>query len=195
MSENSLKPPAFDPAGAAAAAARFSAAAAADVDIAYTHVDSPLGPLLLAATHAGLVRISFFDDDAVLDELARRVSPRILEAPARLDRARRELDEYFAGTRMRFDLPLDWVLASDFSRRILTATAAIEFGQTGTYGGVAAAAGNPKAARAAGRALNTNPIPVVVPCHRIVGANGALVGYAGGLERKLTLLELEGRRP
>jgi len=192
MTDNSLTPPPFDPAGAAAAAARFTAAAADAVDIAYTTTDSPIGPLLLAATPSGLVRISFSTDEDVLENLAKRLSPRILQAPKRLDATRRELDEYFAGTRTRFDLPLDWALVSEFSRRILGATAKVPFGHTATYGQMAAAAGNPKASRAAGRALNTNPIPIVVPCHRIVGSTGALVGYAGGLDRKITLLTLEG---
>jgi methylated-DNA-[protein]-cysteine S-methyltransferase len=175
------------------AAARFVAAAAPDVDVTYVVEDSPLGPLLLAATPRGLVRIAYGDPDAVLDQLARKLSPRILEAPARLDDVRRELDEYFAHGRTRFDVALDWALVSDFGRRVLGATARVPFGETATYGQMAAAAGNPKAARAAGRALNTNPIPIIVPCHRIVGASGALVGYAGGLDRKISLLELEGR--
>jgi methylated-DNA-[protein]-cysteine S-methyltransferase len=175
------------------AAARFTAAAADEVDIAYTTTDSPLGPLLLAATKHGLVRIAYGDADAVLDQLARKLTPRILEVPKRLDVARRELDEYFSHDRTRFDVALDWALVSDFGRRVLGATARVPFGATATYGQMAAAAGNPKAARAAGRALNSNPIPIVVPCHRIVGASGALVGYAGGLDRKVSLLELEGR--
>jgi methylated-DNA-[protein]-cysteine S-methyltransferase len=173
------------------AAARFVATAAPDVDVTYTTTDSPLGPLLLAATPQGLVRIAYGDADEVLDALARKLSPRILEAPQRLDVVRRELDEYFARKRTRFDVQLDWALVSEFGRRVLGATAAVPFGETSTYGQVAGAAGNPKAARAAGRALNTNPIPIIVPCHRIVGASGALVGYAGGLERKVSLLDLE----
>jgi methylated-DNA-[protein]-cysteine S-methyltransferase len=128
----------------------------------------------------------------VLDWVAAKLSPRMLEAPARLDDVRRELDEYFEGRRRDFDLPIDWALVSTFGRRILKATAAIPFGKVSTYGAVAAKAGNPKASRAAGRALNTNPIPIVVPCHRVVGAGGRLVGYAGGLDRKVTLLEIEG---
>jgi methylated-DNA-[protein]-cysteine S-methyltransferase len=179
----------------AAAAARFVASVADEVDVTYATTDSPLGPLLLAATPRGLVTISYDDPDAALDRLARKLSPRILAAPARLDEARRELDEYFARKRTRFDVPLDWTLVSDFSRRILGATAEVPFGETATYGAVAAAAGNPKAARAAGRALNGNPIPIVVPCHRIIGATGALVGYGGGIERKISLLELEGHPP
>jgi methylated-DNA-[protein]-cysteine S-methyltransferase len=176
------------------AAARFIAAAADEVDIAYAMTDSPVGPLMLATSQQGLVRIAYDDTDQVLDQLAKRVSPRILEVPARLDVVRRELDEYFDHKRTRFDVALDWALVSDFGRRILGATARVPFGETATYGQMAAAAGNPKAARAAGRALNSNPIPIIVPCHRILGASGALVGYAGGLDRKISLLELEGRR-
>jgi methylated-DNA-[protein]-cysteine S-methyltransferase len=116
----------------------------------------------------------------------------MLEAPARLDDVRRELDEYFEGRRRDFDLRIDWALASAFGRRILKATAAIPFGQVSTYGKVAAQAGNPKASRAAGRALGANPIPIVVPCHRVVGTNGKLTGYTGGLHRKVALLEIEG---
>lgn len=193
MSADRLTPPPVDARAAAAAAARFALRAADEADVAYAHADSPVGRLLLAATATGLVTVAFpGDDDAVLDRLAHRLSPRVLEAPARLDAARRELDEYFAGRRTTFDLPLDWSLTSDFARRILTATAAVPYGRTATYGAVAAAAGNPKASRAAGRALNGNPIPIVVPCHRIVGSTGALVGYGGGIERKVALLELEG---
>jgi methylated-DNA-[protein]-cysteine S-methyltransferase len=194
MTTDRLAPPAFDPADAAAAAARFAAAAPADVS--YALVDSPVGTLVAAATPRGLATLSYEDHhggvDAVLDALAKRLSPRILEAPAKLDPVRRELDEYFAGSRTAFDLPLDWALAGDFARRILQATAAIPFGQVRTYGEVAARAGNPKAARAAGRALGSNPIPIVVPCHRVVGAGGRLVGYTGGLHRKEALLRVEG---
>ena len=194
MTTDRLAPPTFDPADAAAAAARFAAAAPADVS--YALVDSPVGALVAAATPRGLATLSYEDHhggvDAVLDALAQRLSPRILEAPAKLDPVRRELDEYFAGARTAFDLPLDWALAGDFARRILQATAAIPFGEVRTYGEVAARAGNPKAARAAGRALGSNPIPIVVPCHRVVGAGGRLVGYTGGLHRKEALLRVEG---
>ena len=194
MTTDRLAPPVFDPADAAAAAARFAAAAPADVS--YAIVDSPVGALVAAATPRGLATLAYEDHhggvDAVLDALARRLSPRILEAPAKLDPVRRELDEYFAGARTAFDLPLDWALAGDFARRVLQATAAIPFGQVRTYGEVAARAGNPKAARAAGRALGSNPIPIVVPCHRVVGAGGRLVGYTGGLHRKEALLRVEG---
>jgi methylated-DNA-[protein]-cysteine S-methyltransferase len=194
MTEDRLAPPKFDPADAAAAAARFATSAPADVH--YALVDSPVGALVAATTPRGLVTLSYADrfggPDGVLDWVAARLSPRMLEAPARLDDVRRELDEYFAGSRREFDLPIDWALASPWGRRILKATAAIPFGEVSTYGAVAAKAGNPKASRAAGRALNTNPIPIVVPCHRVIGASGKLIGYAGGLDRKVALLEIEG---
>jgi methylated-DNA-[protein]-cysteine S-methyltransferase len=194
MTEDRLAPPTFDPADAAAAAARFAATAPADVH--YALVDSPIGTLVAAATVRGLATLSYEDQhggaDAVLDLLAAKLSPRMLEAPARLDEVRRELDEYFAGQRDHFDLPIDWTLASPFSRRVLKATAAIPFGKVSTYGAMAARAGNPKASRAAGRALGANPIPIVVPCHRVVGASGQLTGYTGGLHRKVALLEIEG---
>jgi methylated-DNA-[protein]-cysteine S-methyltransferase len=194
MTEDRLAPPTFDPADAAAAAARFAATAPADVH--YALVDSPIGTLVAAATVRGLATLSYEDQhggaDAVLDLLAAKLSPRMLEAPARLDEVRRELDEYFAGQRDHFDLPIDWTLASPFSRRVLKATAAIPFGKVSTYGAMAAQAGNPKASRAAGRALGANPIPIVVPCHRVVGASGQLTGYTGGLHRKDALLEIEG---
>jgi methylated-DNA-[protein]-cysteine S-methyltransferase len=189
-----LHPPSFDPADAAAAADRF--AATATPDVAYAVVGSPAGDLVVAATGRGLVHVAYEDFrgglDEVLDNLARRLSPRILEAPARLDEVRRELDEYFAGRRERFDVPIDWALYSDFGRRVLQATAAIPFGRTATYGEVAARAGNPKASRAAGRALGANPIPIVVPCHRVIGTSGKLTGYTGGMHRKELLLRLEG---
>ena len=165
------------------------------VDVAYTWTDSPIGPLLLAATPEGLVRVGFGtteDGDAVLDDLAVRVSPRVLEAPRRLDEVRRELDEYFAGQRRDFDLPLDWRLTSGFRRRVLEAVAAIPYGSVRTYRDVAAEAGNLKASRAAGSACGSNPIPVVVPCHRVLRTGGGLGGYGGGLDKKELLLTLEG---
>ena len=165
------------------------------LDVAYASVDSPLGPLVVAATPRGLVRISYTDfrgDDEVLEELARRVSPRVLEAPARLDPVRRELDEYFEGRRERFDVPIDWSHLAGFTREVLRATANIGFGEVSTYAGVAAEAGSPRAVRAAGNALGSNPMPVVVPCHRILRSGGALGGYTGGIERKQFLLRLEG---
>jgi methylated-DNA-[protein]-cysteine S-methyltransferase len=189
-----LRPPQIDPADAAAAAARF--ATLAEPDVAYAVVDSPIGDLVVAATPQGLVRLAYEDFngglDVVLDSLATKLSPRILEAPARLDAVRRELDEYFAGQRQSFDLPVDWTLYSDFGRRVLKATAGIPFGHTATYGQMAAEAGNAKASRAAGRALGANPIPIVVPCHRVIGTSGKLTGYTGGMYRKEALLRLEG---
>jgi len=194
MTEDRLAPPTFDPADAAAAASRFAATAPADVH--YALVDSPIGTLVAAATPHGLATLSYADQfdgaDGVLDWVAAKLSPRMLEAPARLDDVRRELDEYFEGRRHDFDLPIDWSLASEFGRRILKATAAIPFGQVSTYGKVAAQAGNPKASRAAGRALGANPIPIVVPCHRVIGSSGQLTGYTGGLHRKVALLQIEG---
>jgi methylated-DNA-[protein]-cysteine S-methyltransferase len=164
------------------------------VDVAYAETDSPVGRLLVAATPRGLVRVSFprESQDEVLGELAERLSPRVLEAPARLDEVRRELDQYFAGSRHEFDLPLDWSLtSSEFRRRVLERTARIPYGETASYREVAAAAGNDRAVRAAGTALGANPIPIVVPCHRVLRTGGALGGYGGGLERKRFLLELE----
>ncbi len=171
------------------------AAAEGLLDVAYSTVDSPLGPLMVAATPRGLVRVSysqFRDDDAVLADLARRVSPRVLEAPARLDGARRELDEYFEGRRTEFDLPIDWVLTRGFTTEVLRATAAVGFGHTTTYAEVAGAAGSRRAVRAAGNSLGSNPMPIVVPCHRVLRTGGALGGYTGGVERKEFLLRLEG---
>jgi methylated-DNA-[protein]-cysteine S-methyltransferase len=179
------------------AAARFVRRAVDEglVDVAYARVDSPLGPLLAAATERGLVNLSYLgfrDEGDVLERLAADVSPRVLEAPARLDFARRELDEYFAGSRRTFDLAVDWSPMADFQQRVLKATAAIPFGQHASYGQVAERAGNPRAYRAAGTALGRNPIPIVIPCHRVWAAGGKLGGYTGGLERKRALLELEG---
>jgi len=157
--------------------------------------DSPLGPLVLGATSEGLVRVGLpgEDEEAVLDELARRVSPRILRAPrGALALARRELDEYFAGRRRAFDVPLDWRLSAGFRRAVLRAAARIPYGCTASYGEVAAAAGSPRAFRAAGTALATNPLPIVVPCHRVLPAGGALGSYRGGAEAKARLLGLEG---
>jgi methylated-DNA-[protein]-cysteine S-methyltransferase len=171
------------------------AAAEGLLDVAYATVDSPLGRLMVASTPRGLVRVSysqFRDDDAVLADLARRVSPRVLEAPARLDGARRELDEYFEGRRTEFDLPIDWALTRGFTTEVLRATAAVGFGQTTTYAEVAGAAGSPRAVRAAGNSLGSNPMPIVVPCHRVLRTGGALGGYTGGVERKEFLLRLEG---
>jgi methylated-DNA-[protein]-cysteine S-methyltransferase len=186
--------PMFDPAAAAAAAARFAASAPADVR--YAELDSPVGTLVAAATRRGLVRLAYESEsgglDDVLEALARRVSPRILEARAELDPLRRELEEYFEGRRRAFDLPIDWSLTAGFGRRVLRATAAIPFGQTSSYAQVAARAGSPRASRAAGNALGSNPIPIVVPCHRVLHSGGGLGGYTGGVERKVRLLGIEG---
>jgi methylated-DNA-[protein]-cysteine S-methyltransferase len=171
------------------------AAAEGLLDVAYATVDSPLGPLVVAATPRGLVRVAytgFGDDEAVLEELARKLSPRVLEAPARLDAVRSELDEYFDGRRSDFDLPIDWALTRGFAGKVLQATAGIGFGHTSTYAEVASRAGSPRAVRAAGNALGSNPMPVVVPCHRVLRTGGALGGYTGGIERKEFLLRLEG---
>jgi methylated-DNA-[protein]-cysteine S-methyltransferase len=189
-----LTPPPFDPAALEATTARFTERA--EPDVSYAVVGSPVGDLVVAATPKGLVNIAYEDFrgglDPVLENLAARLSPRILEQPAKLDAVRRELDEYFAHRRTAFDLPIDWSLYSPFGRRVLQATAQIPFGRTATYGHVAAQAGNAKASRAAGRALGANAIPIVVPCHRVIGTSGKLTGYTGGLHRKEALLRLEG---
>ena len=174
---------------------RLAAAAQRDgiLDVAYRTIDSPVGPLLLAATQAGLVRIAYAseDHDAVLQALADRISPRVLNAPARLDRAARELDEYFAGQRRGFDLPLDWQLSAGFRRAVLSHLGEIGYGQTASYAAVATLAGNPKAVRAAATACATNPLPLVVPCHRVIYSDGRIGRYLGGPEAKRALLLLE----
>jgi methylated-DNA-[protein]-cysteine S-methyltransferase len=162
------------------------------LDVAYATADSPLGPLLVATTPRGLVRLAYGAPDEAIEDLADRVSPRILEAPERLDDVRRELDEYFGGKRAGFDLPIDWSLTRGFAGEVLRQTARIGYGETSTYAEVATRAGSPRAVRAAGNALGANPIPVVVPCHRVLRTGGALGGYTGGLERKQFLLRLEG---
>jgi methylated-DNA-[protein]-cysteine S-methyltransferase len=163
------------------------------LDIAYTTMDSPVGPLLLAATGRGLVRVAFDREghDRALDTLAARVSPRVLRAPARLDGVRRELDEYFAGRRTSFDLPLDFALTGGFREAVQRQLARIAYGRTVSYKDVAAVVGNPRAVRAVGTACATNPLPVVVPCHRVLRADGGLGGYVGGLDAKSALLALE----
>jgi methylated-DNA-[protein]-cysteine S-methyltransferase len=166
------------------------------LDVAYATVDSPIGPLFVASTAKGLVRLWFgAPPDSMLQQLALRISPRVVEAPAALDPVRRQLDEYFAGSRTRFDLPLDWTLSHGFGQRVLQATNRIPYGKVSTYGTVAEKAGNRAASRAAGRALGTNPIAVVVPCHRVIGSNGSLTGYGGGMAAKEYLLRLEGFLP
>jgi methylated-DNA-[protein]-cysteine S-methyltransferase len=173
-----------------------AAAAAGLLDIAYATIDSPVGKLLVAVTPRGLVRLAYLDggedEGSVLEQLAATVSPRVLEAPRKLDEPRRELDQYFAGRRRQFELPLDWQLSRGFGRRVLEATARIPYGTTATYKHVATEAGNARAYRAAGNALGSNPIPIIVPCHRILHSGGGLGGYTGGLERKRVLLGVEG---
>ncbi len=164
------------------------------LDVAYAIEDSPHGPLLLAATPKGLVKLGLpnQDDEGILEELASKVSPRVLESPARLDPARRELESYFAGELRDFDLPIDWQLTRGFRQKVLRATEKIPYGQTMSYTQIAKKAGNARAQRAAGSALGSNPIPIVVPCHRVLRTGGALGGYGGGLEMKKSLLRLEG---
>lgn len=184
-----------DPDDMAALHARLAAAADRDgvLDVAYRLLDSPVGALLVAATERGLLRVAFAveDHDAVLQELADRVSPRILRAPGRLDAVAEELDEYFAGARTRFEVPLDWRLSSGFRSTVLHHLPEISYGHTASYAAVAQLSGNPKAVRAVGSACATNPLPVVVPCHRVVRSDGAMGGYLGGVEAKRTLLTLE----
>jgi methylated-DNA-[protein]-cysteine S-methyltransferase len=175
--------------------ARFTEAAAAEqlLDVAYRLLDSPLGPVLVAATPAGLVRVAYAveDHDAVLTQLAATVSPRVLHAPGRLDLVATELDEYFNGKRQRFDLPLDLQLSKGFRRTILTHLQDIGYGRTASYTAVAAAAGNPKAVRAVGTACAMNPVPIVVPCHRVLRSDGSVGQYLGGTAAKRALLALE----
>jgi methylated-DNA-[protein]-cysteine S-methyltransferase len=189
-----------DVAGDAARASERAVSAARALgltDVSYAIEPSPLGDLLVAVTPRGLISLAYNANersDRVLEELARRISPRVVEAPAALDVVRRELDEYFDGKRTSFDIPIDWRLHDGFSRRVLRATARIPFGKVLTYGEVAAKAGSPRAYRAAGNALGSNRMPIVVPCHRVVASGGKLGGYTGGIERKEYLLGLEGVR-
>jgi methylated-DNA-[protein]-cysteine S-methyltransferase len=178
---------------------RLVARAARDglLDVAYARVDSPVGPLIAARTPRGLARLAFEQYngglEAIVEGLSQRLSPRILEAPAQLDEVRRQLDEYFTGRRDAFDLPVDLSLVTtDFGRAVLTGTASIPFGETRSYADVAGLAGNERAVRAAGSALGRNPVPIVVPCHRVLRTGGALGGYTGGVEKKELLLRLEG---
>ncbi len=164
-------------------------------DVGFATVDSPLGTLVVAGTRRGLVRVAFPEEglDHVLEELAGLISPRILEDPSALDAPRRQLDEYFGGRRRRFATRVDWALApAGFSRRVLEQTARIPYGSVSTYGDVAKRAGSPRAARAAGNALHDNPVPIVVPCHRVVPASGGIGKYGGDEWRKEFLLRLEG---
>jgi methylated-DNA-[protein]-cysteine S-methyltransferase len=173
-----------------------AAAAAGLLDVAYATLDSPMGELLLAATPRGLVRLAYLegaDENEILQHLAASVSPRVLHAPRELDRPRRELDEYFSGGRRDFDLPLDWRLTHGFGRRVLEAATRIPYGAVSTYKEIAGAAGSTRGHRAAGNALGRNPVPIVVPCHRVLQTGGGLGGYTGGLDRKRFLLGVEGR--
>jgi len=171
-----------------------AANAAGLLDVAYRTIDTPVGALLLAATPKGLVRVAYAsqDHDLVLEGLARDVSPRILRAPARLDGVAREIEEYFAGRRRTFDVPLDLQLSHGFRRTILSHLPEIGYGKTASYAAVAKAAGHPKAVRAAGSACASNPLPVVVPCHRVVRSDGTIGQYVGGVDAKRALLTLEG---
>ncbi len=172
---------------------RDTAARAGLLDAAYDVIDSELGPLLAAVTDRGLARITYDPDpEQELERLARVAGPRVLRVPRALDAARRELDDYFAGRRRIFDLQLDLRGQAPFAATVLDELARVPYGHTATYGDLASRAGNPRAARAVGMVMNRNPIPIVLPCHRIVGASGSLVGYGGGLERKEHLLRLEG---
>lgn len=167
------------------------------LDVAYGTYDSPLGPLTVFVTPSGLVRLSYPGEpiESQLDELAALISPRVMAAPERTDEVRRQLDGYFGGTRRDFELPIDWRLLRGFRGQVLRATARIPFGKVSSYREIATNAGSPNAYRAAGNALGSNPVPIVVPCHRVLHAGGGLGGYTGGLERKRFLLELEGALP
>lgn len=162
------------------------------VDVAWVVEDSPVGPLLLAATPRGLVRVGFGGEEGVLDELAAAVSPRVVHLPSRLDGVRRQLDEYFAGDRRHFDVDLDRQLSHGYRRTVLEALSAVPYGETVSYKDLAERTGKPKASRAVGSAMATNPIPIVVPCHRVLLTGGALGGYGGGIATKVWLLRLEG---
>jgi methylated-DNA-[protein]-cysteine S-methyltransferase len=172
---------------------RERAAAAGLLDVAYDLADSPVGLLLVATTDAGLCRIDFDPEpERAVEALGRCFGPRVLRASGPLDEARRELDEYFSGRRQQFELDIDLRPVPAFQRQVLTELGRVPYGRTATYGGLASRVGKPRAARAVGGALNRNPVPIVLPCHRIVGSDGRLVGYGGGLERKRALLALEG---
>jgi methylated-DNA-[protein]-cysteine S-methyltransferase len=176
---------------------RFRAAAAGEglLDVGYDVLDSPVGALLVATTRRGVCRISYdADPEAQAEQLARAYGVRVLRAPSAVDEVKRELDEYFDGRRVTFDLALDLTAAPDFTRTVLDELAQVPYGQVTTYGTLAARVGSPRAARAVGTVMNRNPIPIVLPCHRVVGSSGSLVGYAGGLDRKHALLRLEGAR-
>lgn len=193
--EEALRPDPIDPAVLGALHARLSRAAEAEglLDVAYTVHHSPFGPLLLAATPRGLLRIAFEREnhEAVLTLIAERISPRVLEAPARLAEAERELDEYFAGRRRAFSLPLDRSLSTGFRREVQDHLPSIPYGRTESYAKVAALLGRPRAIRAVGSGCSTNPLPLVLPCHRVLRSDGSLGGYAGGLDTKAALLAME----
>jgi methylated-DNA-[protein]-cysteine S-methyltransferase len=174
---------------------RFRDAAASEnlLDVAYDFVDTPIGSLLVATSERGVCRISYdAEPDRELERLARTFGVRVLRSPKPIDEARRELDEYFEGNRRRFDLQLDVSLLADFNKRVLKELARVPYGEVVTYGELAARSERPRAARAVGTVMNRNPLPIVLPCHRVIGANGKLVGYGGGLDRKEQLLRLEG---
>ena len=177
---------------------RFRQAAAASglVDVSYDVADTPIGPLLLAVTERGLCRIAFDPEpERETEQLARLFGVRVLKAPRKVDRVRRELEEYFEGRRREFDLPIDLRGREGFSREILDRLVRVPYGEVTTYKSLAVEAGNPRAARAVGTIMNRNPIPIVLPCHRVIGSSGSLVGYGGGLDRKRLLLDLEAGRP
>jgi methylated-DNA-[protein]-cysteine S-methyltransferase len=171
--------------------------AAGLLDVAWATLDTPLGPIAVFVTPRGLVRVAYDRENfgEVAAEVAEQVSPRVLVAPQRTDVVREQLDDYFEGHRRSFDVAIDWTLVHGFNQGVLRATADIPFGETASYGEVAAAAGSPRAARAAGNALAGNPIPIVVPCHRVIHADGGIGGYTGGLDNKRFLLRLEGLSP
>src|SRR5438552_7486021 len=200
MRTSELKQLGQDRAGRSKAlAAAFADAALEEglLDVGYGFADSPFGALRVAVTRRGLVRLQYpgRDVNEELEDLAARLSPRVLESARATSEVRRELDEYFAGDRRTFDVPVDLSLTTGFTRTVLAATARIPFGSTSTYRAIAEAAGSPRASRAAGNALGSNPVPIVVPCHRVVHTGGGLGGYTGGLERKVALLRLEGATP
>jgi methylated-DNA-[protein]-cysteine S-methyltransferase len=174
---------------------RFRAAAAEErlLDVAYDVVESPVGDLFVGVSDRGLCVISYeTNPELQVERLARGFGSRVLRSPRPIDPTRRQLDEYFEGKRRKFELEVDLRLARDFGRTVLEELGRVPFGEVTTYGALAARAGKPRAARAVGTIMNRNPIPIVLPCHRVVGANGSLVGYAGGLDRKQQLLRLEG---
>jgi methylated-DNA-[protein]-cysteine S-methyltransferase len=195
LSHNLRHALAVDDADLARLQVRLADAAAADhtLDVSVRTVDSPVGMLLLAATETGLVRVAFEIEDhaTVMQSLSDRISPRLLQHASRLDPVARQLDEYFGGTRTRFEVDLDWRLSSGFRSSVLHQLDRIGYGLTATYATVAELAGRPKAVRAVGTACATNPLPVVVPCHRVIRSDGGIGGYLGGVEAKQTLLALE----